>query len=90
MEQFGILKKSILTFIRPVGNSILNRHNLRGLKLFSQLCLRLSHFREHELKHSLQNSLKPLCRIAGIETDCYTYFTVPVTEKLKDNISWTP
>ena len=34
-ESSGIFKKSILTFIRPVANSLCNYHDRRGLKLLS-------------------------------------------------------
>ena len=34
-ESSGIFKKSILTFIRPVANSLCNYHDRRGLKLFN-------------------------------------------------------
>ena len=60
-ESIVTSKKRILSFIRPSANSTFNCHNPRGIKLLSQLWLDLSHLREHEFKHSFQDSLDPFC-----------------------------
>ena len=60
-ESIATFKKRILSFIRASANSTFNCHNPRGIKLLSRLRLRLSHLREHKLKHSFQDSLNPFC-----------------------------
>lgn len=72
-DSIGIFKKSILTFMRVVANSIFNFRNPKSLKLLSRLHLDLSHFGDHKFKHSFQDSLNPfnICRIGKIETCCY-------------------
>ena len=60
-ESFSIFKKNILKFIRPSPNKIFNCHNPKGVKLLTRLRLRLSHLRDHQFKHSFQDSLNPIC-----------------------------
>ena len=61
LERLNVFKNSLLTFIRPSGNSVFNCHNPRGVKLLTRLRLGLSHLREHKFKHSFQDSLNPIC-----------------------------
>ena len=60
-ESIVTFKKRILSFIRPSADSTFNWYNPRGIKLLSRLRLGLSHLREHEFKHSFQDSLNPFC-----------------------------
>ena len=45
----------------PTRSSLFNCRNPRGVKSLTRLTLRLSHLREHKLKHSFQDSLNPIC-----------------------------
>ena len=68
-ESLNVLKNSLLKFIRPSGNSVINCHNPRGVKLLTRLRLGLSHLREHKFKHGFQDSLNPICSCGNdIET----------------------
>ena len=60
-SSFNILRKSILTFIRPSANSLFNCHNPKGIKFITRIRLGLSHLHEHKFKHSFQDSLNPFC-----------------------------
>ena len=61
-----------ITFIRPSGNSVLDCHNPRGVKLLTRLRLGLSHLREHKFKHGFQDSLNPICSCGNdIETSAH-------------------
>ena len=60
-ENLNILKKKLLKFIRPSGNSVFRCHNPKGVKLLTRLRLSLSHFREHKFKHGFLDSLNPGC-----------------------------
>ena len=75
-ECIGIFKKSILTFIQPIANNVLNCHNPRVLKLLSRQELGLIHLHEHKFKRSFQNSLNPfcICKIGEIKTCCHYLF----------------
>ena len=68
------LKVLKLSFIRPSPNSTFNCHNPKGIKLLSQLRLGLSHLREHKLKHSFQDSLKPFCSCGKGEVQTSSYY----------------
>ena len=54
-------KTNILKFIRPCPNSVDNCHNPKGLKFTIRFRLGLSHLREHKIKYSFQDTIKPLC-----------------------------
>ena len=56
----NIFRNSILKFIRPFSNSVLNSHSSKAIKLISRLRLVLSHLQEHKFKHSFQDSLNPI------------------------------
>ena len=58
---YNVLKISILKFIRHSPNKNFQCHNPKGIKLVTRLRLDLSHLREHKFKHSLQDTLNPLC-----------------------------
>ena len=70
---FSIFKKIILQFIRPSPSSILNCHNLKGVKLLTRLRLGLSHLRDHKFKHSFQDSLNPICN-CGTDVETTTHY----------------
>ena len=52
-ENCGIFNNNILKFIRPKPNSF-NYYNLKGITVITQLCLELSHLREHKFKYNFQ------------------------------------
>ena len=60
-ESISIFKKHLLSFIRPVHNSIFNCHDKIGIKFLTRLRVGLSHLRKHKFKHSFQDSVNPLC-----------------------------
>ena len=47
---FKFLKKCILSFIRPMPNSIFNIHNPPGVKYLTRLRIGFSHLKEHKFK----------------------------------------
>ena len=72
-DLFEDLKKCILSFIRPIPNSIYNIHQLLGVKYLTRLRIGFSHLKEHEFKHNFQNSVDPMCSCSsGFET---TFFS---------------
>ena len=76
---FSIFKKIILQFIRPSPSSILNCHNLKGVKLLTRLRLGLSHLRDHKFKHSFQDSLNPICNCGtDVETTTHCLLHCPL------------
>ena len=73
-ERFNIFKKTRLNFIRPSGSTVFNCHNPKGFKLLSTLRLGLTHLREHNFKHSFQDSLNHISSYANdIETSDQRY-----------------
>ena len=77
----------------PKPNSICNCHNPIGIRLMNRLCLGLSHFHEHEFKHSFQDCLNPLCLCGNdIETSShflhhcptYSYKRMTLLNKMKN------
>ena len=72
-SSFNVFCKNILKFVRPSANSFLTVIILQESNL-SRLRLALSHLRQHNFKHSFQDSLNPLCsRIVDIKTTAH-YF----------------
>ena len=69
----SLFKKSLLKFIRPLPKSVFNCHNYKGTKYLTRLRLGLSHLREHEFKHSFQDTLNPFCS-CGLDVETNTYF----------------
>ena len=61
--------KKLLTFIRPMPNSIYNIHNPLGVKYLTRLRIGFSHLKEHKFRHNFQDSTDPMCSCSsGIET----------------------
>ena len=57
----NMFKKKLLSFIRPVLNSIFKCHNSKVIIIFTRLKLGLSYLCQHEFKHSFQDALNPIC-----------------------------
>ena len=72
-DTYGTFKNTILKYIRPSPNSVFKCHNPQGIKFLTRLRLGLSHLREHKFKHSLQDSLNPLCK-CDIEIESTSHF----------------
>ena len=83
MEQFNreicksvsyeVFKNSLLKFIRPSLNSLLNVSDRFVIKLLTRLRLGLSHLREHEFNHNFQDTINPLCP-CSLESESTTHF----------------
>ena len=86
-----ILKRALLSFIRPKSANVYRIHHPRGLKLLTRLRLGLSHLREHIFRHNFNDTIDPfcLCGTNNIETSehfllhCHTYACL--RHKLFDN-----
>ena len=60
-ESISIFKNRLLSFIRPVQNSVFNIFDPKGLKLLTRLLLEFSHLNEHRFRHNFEESVNPLC-----------------------------
>ena len=59
-DSFKVFKKHLLSFIRPMRNSICNIHNPLGVKFLTRLRIGFSHLKEHKFKHNLQDLIDPM------------------------------
>ena len=76
---YNVFKNSILKFIRPSPNKIVQCHKPKGIKLVTRLSLGLSHLQEYEFKHSFQDILNPLCSCGlDIETTSHYFLHCPL------------
>ena len=71
-DSLNIFKLSLLKFIKPVANSVLDVNNPYGLKLLTRLRLGLCHLR-YKCRHSFQGCINPICK-CGLEIDTATHF----------------
>ena len=53
-DSFKVFRKRLLSFIRPIPNSIYNIHNPFGVKYLTRLRIRFSHLKEHKFKYNFQ------------------------------------
>ena len=60
-ESISIFKNRLLTFIRPVQNSVFNIFDPKGIKLLTRLRLEFSHLNDHRFRHNFQDCVNPLC-----------------------------
>ena len=60
-KSITLSKYRLLSFIRPVQNSIYNIFGPKGLKFLTRLRLGLSHPNAHGFRHNFQDYLNPLC-----------------------------
>ena len=70
---YEIFKNSLLKFIRPSPNCLLNFSDNLAIKLLTRLRLGLSHLREHKFNHSFQDTINPLCS-CSLESESATHF----------------
>ena len=74
-DSFKVFKKLLLSFIRPIPNSIYNMHNPLGVKYLTTLRIGFSHLKEHIFKHNFQDSVDLMCSCSsGIETTIHFFF----------------
>ena len=76
-ESLALFKKRVLAFIRPCLNITFHYHNPKGLKLITMLRLGLSHLRFHKFKHSVQDTLNPICNCGTVETTVHYLLHCP-------------
>ena len=76
-ESLALFKKRVLAFIRPCLNITFHYHNPKGLKLITMLRLGLSHLRFHKFKHSVQDTLNPICNCGTVETTVHYLLYCP-------------
>ena len=72
-ESLNIFEESLLRFTLPSGSTVLNCHNLRGVKLLNRLWLGLIHLCEHKFKYGFQDTLNPICS-CGNDIKILTHF----------------
>ena len=68
-----MLRKKLLAFIRPVGNSMYGIYDPFGVKLINILRLGFSHLREHKFRHNFADTMNPLCSCT-LETENTEHF----------------
>jgi len=73
LESFSQFRKSLLSFIRPLSNSIFDICDEHGLKLLTRLRLGLSHLRKHKFDHGFLDSLNPICS-CDLEVEDLSHF----------------
>ena len=61
IKSYCLFRKSLLTSIKPLANSIYNVHDSVGIKLLTRLRLGFSHLNEHKFRHNFRDTLNPLC-----------------------------
>lgn len=64
----SVLKKNILKFIRPAASGILRYHNLNGVKYYTRLRVRVSHFYGHKNKNNFPDTFNLSC-ICGFDIE---------------------
>ena len=73
-SSFILFKRSILSFIRPISNSIFNIHNPIGIKHLTRIRLGFSHLKEHKFRHNFKDSIDPFCSCgSGVETTSHFF-----------------
>ena len=74
LQSISIFKSKLLSFIRPVQNSVFNIFDPKGLKLLTRLRLGFSNLNDHTLRHTFENCTSPLCS-CNLETEDALYCT---------------
>ena len=72
-ESITLFKCRLLSFIRPVQNSIYKIFDPKGLKFLTRLRLGLSHLNAHRFRHNFQDCLNPLCS-CSLETEDTSHY----------------
>ena len=66
-----------MCFYGPFANSSFQCHNSKCLKQITRLRLGLSHLRFHKFKHSIQDTLNPICSCGTVKTTVHYLFHCP-------------
>ena len=72
-ESITLLLITLLSFIRPVQNSIYNIFDTKDIKFLTRLRLSLSHLNAHRFRHNFQDYLNPLCP-CSLETEDTSHY----------------
>ena len=88
-DLFEAFKKRILSFIRPMPNSIYNIRNPLGVKYLTRLRIGSSHLKEHKFKHNFQDSIDPMCSCSSCLKQRFIFFSIAQILILKDKPSLT-
>ena len=60
-ETYLLIRKNLLTFIKPTENSIYNIYDPLGINFLHRLWLGFSHLCEHKFRHNFVDTVNPLC-----------------------------
>ena len=89
-DSFEVSKKHILSFIRPMPNSIYNIHNLLGVKYITRLRIGFSNLKWQKFKHNFQDSIDPMCSCSnGIETTIHFFYPLFKFQYSQTSPRWT-
>ena len=66
-------KRALLSFVKTSKNSVFPIHDNDDIKLFTRLRLNFSHLNEHKFRHSLLDTLNPMCS-CGSEPETTAHF----------------
>ena len=72
-ESITLFKCRLLSFIRPIQNSIYNIFDPKGLKFLTRLRLGLSRLNAHRFRHNFQDCFNPLCS-CSLETEDTSHY----------------
>ena len=73
IESVNKFKVTILNFIRPKANSVLDTHDTNGIKLLSRLRLNCSHLSENKFRHNFNDRVDPMCT-CGLEPETTLHY----------------
>ena len=73
VRTYSLFRKNLLTFIRPIENSIYRIYDSLGIKLFHRLRLGFCHLHEYNFRHNFADTVNPLCScyLETESTECY-------------------
>ena len=72
-RSYGIFRKSLLKFIRPVARKTYHINDSLKIKLLTRLKLSFSHLHKHRFRHNFKDTLNPLCS-CNIELETTEHF----------------
>ena len=69
-----MFRKRLLSFIRPMPNSIYSIRNPPGIKYLTRLKIGFSRLKEHKFKHNFKDSIDQMCSCRnGIEATIHFF-----------------
>ena len=72
-SRHGMLRKKLLSFIRPSEKSIYNIYDSQKSEILDRLRLGFSHLRKHNFRHNFTKTLNPLCSCT-LDTESTDHF----------------